>query len=433
MPQDPLHVLWVEPEFPGRLGAVADWLVRHRGYRCWFYCHGAAPREHWPPSAGHGLEVQLFGVGGVAREPAVAWTRALERGLCYAYGCWEVLEARRPRPIDLIVGRSAGLGSALFTPVHAPAPPCINFFDYYYHPRQNDLAPEIAPAAPPGYVHWRRSANAVELLDLEHCDQAWTPTNWQRHLFPAEYRDDLWVQHDGIATETAGDRQMHARRSVPRTLAGRSVPEGVTLVSFVARSLDRLRGFDRFWHASNALLRERSDVVFVIVGNAIVQRGLDIEFHNRDYPALLRLNAPPVDPDRFWFLGQTTPDVVADVLAASDLHLAPGRPYPLSRSLLEAMGAGCIVLASDTVPHREVIRHGQNGLLADEGDPDDLFLQLRSVLNDLPAHRSLASAAAELVRNRYARDVCLPAVADRFCTLAGARRGGDGHACALPA
>ena len=98
MAQEPLHVLWVEPHFPGRLGAVADWLVRRRGYRCWFYCHTADPREHWPASVGQGLEVQSFGVGGVAREPAVPWSRTLERSLCYSYGCWEVLEARRPRP-----------------------------------------------------------------------------------------------------------------------------------------------------------------------------------------------------------------------------------------------------------------------------------------------------------------------------------------------
>ena len=39
---------------------------------------------------------------------------------------------------------------------------------------------------------------------------------------------------------------------------------------------------------------------------------------------------------------------LAEVLAASDLHIAPGRPYPVARSLLEAMAAGCVVLASDT-------------------------------------------------------------------------------------
>ena len=96
MHQDPLHVLWVEPHFPGRLGALADWLVRRRGYRCWFYCHTAEPRAHWPASVGHGLEVQTFGVGGVARERTVAWWRTLERSLCYSYGCWEVLERADP-------------------------------------------------------------------------------------------------------------------------------------------------------------------------------------------------------------------------------------------------------------------------------------------------------------------------------------------------
>ncbi len=140
MAQDPLHVLWVEPNFPGRLGAVADWLVRRRGYRSSFYCHTADPRASWPASVGKGLDVQVFGVGGVARESAVTWSRALERSLCYAYGCWEVLEQKRPRPIDLIVGRSTGLGSTLFAPVYWPAAPVVNFLDYFYHAHRHDLA-----------------------------------------------------------------------------------------------------------------------------------------------------------------------------------------------------------------------------------------------------------------------------------------------------
>ena len=78
---------------------------------------------------------------------------------------------------------------------------------------------------------------------------------------------------------------------------------------------------------------------------------------------------PPVDPDRLWFLGPSTPAVVAEVLAASDLHVAPGRPYPVARSLLEAMAAGCVVLASDTEPHREVVDPGRTGLLVDGRDP----------------------------------------------------------------
>jgi glycosyltransferase involved in cell wall biosynthesis len=426
MHQDPLHVLWVEPHFPGRLGAVADYLVRRRGYRCWFYCHTADPREHWPASVGRGLEVQTFGVGGVARDQVVAWPRTLERSLCYAYGCWEVLEARRPRPIDLIIGRSAGLGSTLFTPVYAPAPPRVNLFDYYFYPRQNDLAGDIRGDAATVYTHWRRSSSAIDLLDLEHSNLAWTQTEWQRQLYPTEYRDDFWVQHDGVPTPRSPGAGISLRKGhfSPRSIAGRTIPAGTRVVSFVARSLERLRGFDRFWHTANALLRARSNLICVVVGDPVVQRGLDVEYHNRDYPAVLSASSPLVDAERFWFLGRSTPGQVTELLLQSDLHLALSRPYPVARSLLEAMGAGCVVLASDTVPHREVIGHGQTGLLANEADPEAFIREALAVLDDPAAHRPLGQAASELVRSRYAQEVCLPRLAERFSALAeSARRG----------
>ncbi|QEH34568.1 Glycosyl transferases group 1 [Aquisphaera giovannonii] len=425
MDQEPLHVLWIEPSFPGRLGAMADWLVRRRGYRGWFFCHTAEPREDWPASAGQGLEVQTFGVGGVAREASVTWSRTLERSLCYSYGCWEVLESRRPRPVDLIVGRSAMLGSSLFAPVYAPSPPRVGFFDYYVHARANDLADEDAAGAPAAYSRWRRSVNAIDLLDLESADLPWTPTRWQRHLYPREYRDPMWVQHDGVATPRDPSAVLDARAGQPRrTLAGRTLPEGTRVVSFAARTLDRLRGFDRFWTLANAILRARRDVVCAIVGGPVVERGLDVHHHGKDYAAGLRAEAPAVDPERTWFLGRCSRATTAEVLSASDLHIAPGRPYPVARSLLEAMGRGCVVLASDTAPHREVITPGRDGLLADPGDPDSMLAQALAVLDDPDGHRPLGEAAAETVRSRYSREACLPRIAERFAELAASRRRG---------
>jgi glycosyltransferase involved in cell wall biosynthesis len=422
MAQDPLHVLWVEPNFPGRLGAVADWLVRRRGYRSTFYCHTADPRAAWPASVGKGLEVQVFGVGGVARESAVAWSRALERSLCYAYGCWEVLDRQRPRPIDLIVGRSAGLGSALFAPVYWPAAPVVNFLDYFYHAHRNDLADETVPETPPAYFHWRRSMAAIELLDLEQTTLGWTPTRWQRDLFPAEYRDELLVLHDGVDTRRFACSSWHTAAVGPRSIAGRVISDSTRVVTFVARSLDRLRGFDRFLTAADAMLKARADVLCVVVGDPIVRRGLEVEFHNRDYPAQLMAIHPDLDVDRLWFLGPSTPAVVAEVLAASDVHIAPSRRYPVARSLLEAMASGCLVVASDTPPHREVIAPAQTGLLFDAGDEDGLARLVLEVLADPARYRPLAHAASVLVREHFAQDVCLPRLAERFSALAEAGR-----------
>ncbi len=423
MAQDPLHVLWIEPHFPGRLGAVADWLVRRRGYRSTFYCHRADPRDRWPASVGQGLDLQVFGLGGIARETAVSWSRTLERSLCYSYGCWEVLEKNRPRAIDLVVGRSMGLGSSLFAPVYAPAAPVVSFLDYFYHAHRHDLAGEAGPETAPAYFHWRRSMAAIDLLDLEQAALGWTPTAWQRSLYPAEYRDSFLVQHDGVDTCRFDASRRPPGPAAARSIAGGTIPASTRVVSFVARSLDRLRGLDRFLKLADVLLRSSPDIICVLVGDPIVRRGLDVAFHNRDFAAHLLTQNPPVDPARLWFLGHATPSVVAEVLAASDLHVAPARPYPVARSLLEAMAAGCVVLASDTEPHREVITTGHTGLLVDECDPDALARQALAVLADPASVRPLGDAASALVRQRYSHDACLPSLAQEFASLASAKGG----------
>lgn len=412
MAQDPLHLLCIEPHFPGRLGAVADWLVRRRGYRCQFYCNSVEAQAHWPESVGKGLELVVFKVGGVAREHVVPWTRQLERGLCYAYGCWEVLEARRPRPVDLVLGRSAGLGSTLFASVYLPGVPVVNLFDYFVHPQANDLAEEAGPHTPVMYFHWRRASNAMDLLDLENGVFAWTPTHWQRGLYPAEYHDAFLVLHDGVDTH-----QFVRRPGSPRRIAGRVLPPETRVVSFVARSLDRLRGFDRFIELANRLMKARPDVLCVAVGDPLVHQGLDISFYGQDYAAHVLTRTPPVDPDRLWLLGAVARDTVAEVLAASNLHVYPSRPYVVSRSLVEAMSAGCTNLAWDTAPVREFLVHGQTGLLVRPDDPDAAERLARAVLADPAAHRTLGEAAATLVRERFAQDITLPALAEHFNRL----------------
>ncbi len=422
MPQDPLALLCIEPRFPGKLGAVADWLVRKRGYRCSFYCAaadveagGLRPRLS---TIGHGLDVIPFNVGGAAREASVHWTRGLERSLCYAFGCFEVLETRRPRPVDLVLGRSAFLGSTLFAPVHRPAAPVVQFFDYYFHAHAHDLTAEIGPGAPPDYFYWRRAANAVELLDLENGVVPWTATRWQRDLFPSEYHDDFVVLHPGVDVRRFADRS----RSERSTVAGRTLLPGTRLVTFAARRLDRLRGFDRFAALADRLLRERSDVVCVAVGGGPVDRGLDVEFHGRDYAAHVLGRVPPHDPERFRMAGVVGPEALAEILAASDLHVYPSRPYAASQSLVEAMAAGCVVLAWDETPVREFIEQGRTGLLADPADPDGAARLALAALADPAGHRPLGDAAATLARERFADDVTLPALAARFDRLVNSRR-----------
>ncbi len=412
MAQDPLCLLCVEPYFPGRLGAVADWLIRKRGYRVHFYCHQVDAKELWPETVGRGLELITFNVGGVAKENSVHWSRGLERGLCYAYGAWEVYDARRPRPIDVVLGRSVGLGSNLFSSVSYPGVPRVNFFDYYYLTHQHDLAAELPPDFPAEYFLWRKSANAMDLLDLENGGTAWVPTAWQRDLYPPEYRDDFTVLFDGVDARTF--TRAHER---PEKFLGRAIEAGMKVVSFVANAPDELRGFERFLALANRLLRSRSDVVFVVCGGGPVSRMLDVKHHSQNYVTLCLEKDPPADPGRFWNLGLCAHSVVAELLNSSDLHVYPSRPFSVATSMVEAMSSGSVVLAWDSVPVREFLDDGVTGLIVPPDDLDEAERMANAILDDADRRRAIGTAAASRVRRDFSQDVCLPKLAEMFDRL----------------
>lgn len=413
MPQDPLILLCVEPNFPGRLGAVADWLVRRRGYRVHFYCHQVDAQELWPESVGKGLELVHFNVGGVAKEPSVHWSKGFERGLCYAYGAWEVYDGLRPRPIAAILGRSSGLGSTLFASYAYPGIPRINFFDYYYLAHQNDIAGEPNDL-PPDYFLWRRSANAMDLVDLENDITPIIPTPWQRDLYPPEYRDDFTVLYDGVDS-----RKFVRVEDAPTSLVGRSIKPGTKIVSYVSSAPDYLRGFERFLMLANRLMKARSDVLCVVAGGGAVARMLDVQFHGQDYVQYCLANDPPADPSRFWNLGLCSPSHVAEILGKTALHAYPSRAFPVAKSVVEAMSAGAVVLAWDSAPIREFLEHESTGLIVSPDDLDAAEALALKVLDDPSKYRPLGDAAAARVRSHYSQDVCLPKLAELCDLLVG--------------
>ena len=114
----------------------------------------------------------------------------------------------------------------------------------------------------------------------------WTPTRWQRGLFPAEYRDAVpgparRRRHPPVRPIAVARRRGSAAAVDRRP--DRSPTRRGSSASWPARST-ALRGFDRFLTLADALLRARPDVLCVVVGDPIVRRGLDVEFHNQRLP-----------------------------------------------------------------------------------------------------------------------------------------------------
>ena len=98
-------------------------------------------------------------------------------------------------------------------------------------------------------------------------------------------------------------------------------------------------------------------------------------------------------------------------------------PFVLSWSMLEAMSAGCLVVGSNTPPVEEVIRHGENGLLVDMFNTNEIAEYVVEALKDKKAYVSLRQAARNTVVENYdLQTVCLPAYLRLLNVYLGTRK-----------
>ena len=247
------------------------------------------------------------------------------------------------------------------------------------------------------------------LLDLENCCRGYSPTHFQRQLFPETYRSKIEVIFDGIETDL-----FERKSGVPRQINGRSIPVATRIVTYVSRGFESMRGFDLFMKVAEQIYRQYPDVVFVVVGNTRVCYGGDEKHitHKTFFEHVMAQSS--YDMSKFIFTGLVPVTTLVELLSLSDLHLYWTVPFVLSWSLMNALSCGCTVLASDTAPVREMIEDGRNGRLCDFFDVDGFATRAIEILRDPTAFRHLSEEAAAGIRRDYAIDVTLPRLANLF-------------------
>lgn len=129
------------------------------------------------------------------------------------------------------------------------------------------------------------------------------------------------------------------------------------------------------------------------------------------------------------YRGWLEPSAIPATLAAASIALVPARDTLINRArcsakLLELMGAGLAVVASDVGEARSFVRHEQSGLLTAPGDAGALAAAALRLLDDGELRRRLA-AGARAAAARFSWDSLAP-TAERAYLLATApprRRG----------
>jgi phosphatidylinositol alpha-mannosyltransferase len=165
-------------------------------------------------------------------------------------------------------------------------------------------------------------------------------------------------------------------------------------VSFLGRMDEPRKGLGVLLRAVPGLVAERPNLRILIAGAGQGDEA------SRSLPARCR--------DNVFFLGAIYDEARADMLAGSDLYIAPhlgGESFGIV--LLEAMAAGAPVLASDLPAFRQVLDGGRLGELFEPGDHTELTARALRLLNTPDERFKLRSAGLTAVQ-RYDWSALLP-------------------------
>ncbi|QFT30543.1 GDP-mannose-dependent alpha-(1-6)-phosphatidylinositol monomannoside mannosyltransferase [Labrenzia sp. THAF82] len=306
------------------------------------------------------------------------------------------LNGRKP---DLVMGH-IGWGGMLFVKDALPDVPAIGYCEYYFQPQGGDLG--FAPTEEVSLHHRQtvRLRNTVQLATLDQIDIGISPTAWQKSRFPQEFQSKIVVQHEGIDTSRARPDSVASFR-LPN---GRLLTAGDPVVTFAARSLEPYRGFPQFVKAAALVATQIPEAQFVIAGGDGVSYGRQTGNASELRDRLVAETGLP--QDRAHFLGQVPHQDLVKLFQVSAAHVYLTYPFVLSWSFLEAMACEAPIIASNTAPVQEVIRHKRNGTLVDFWDTNALADEVCAALSDPKSRFDMRRAARRTVVDRFELSGC---------------------------
>ena len=392
-----MNILFLHPNFPAQFLHLAMHFAREEGNRVFFLTketNGSQLRNVTVGIYKHSRET-TEGIHHYVKpfEAAVLEGQAVARGMAD-------LAQQTDFVPDVIVGHT-GWGSTLFTKEVYPKVPVVGYFEWYYRAFGSDVGYWPDEKVSENDQMRIRCMNATALLAYQTCDACYSPTEWQRSQFPDFMREQLSVAHEGVDTEFI--RPQPGRKLVlPKV--GLDLSEAEEVVTYLSRGFEPYRGFPQFMEAVRILLARRPNCHVVIAG---VDRSCYAPAPKGTTWKEIEEKRGGYDKGRVHFTGHLTREEYQMFLQSSTVHVYLTRPFVLSWSMVEAMSAGCALVASKTPPVEEFAEDGVNALLANFRAPAHIAMRIEEALEDAALRKRLGKAARETILERLDKRDCL--------------------------
>lgn len=352
-----MNILFIHDVFPGQFGHIGLELKKRYNWKCDFMFNSFSNLPYPTDEMIKAFNLYQLPITNYERAPS------------HVEKCKNVHDALRINKLkpDLIVAHGINGAPTLFI----KNIPIIIYCEYFNNSLKDQG--EYKPT----------EINNNILMSLNNCVAGYSPLNWTKSLFPEKYQSKIQVIFDGIDTDfwSPGIKDIAAK-------------ENNIIITFCARGLEPLRGFNTFMRIAEQLYQKYDNIYFIVIGNEKIyysSPGIEIIDKN-DY-----------NLSKFIFAGQVPQEQLRNILRLSDLHLYLSKPYVVSWSLFNAMSCGIPVLALDTPSIEEI------GILF--GSENDLFEYTIEILND---PMDLGINNRDTIKGKYSLDICIPQFKEFF-------------------
>jgi hypothetical protein len=245
-----MKLLFVHQNMPGQYRELLAFLAGQGGHEMVFLTQ----RRDAPAIAGvktlvyaphHRPAAGAYGLSKV-------WEEATGAGFGAVQAAARLEREQGFRP-DLVLGHT-GWGELTFFKELWPDVPILGFFEYFYRATGGPVGfdpEETVSEHTPYLLHAR---NAVPFANIQTVDLGHVPTEWQKNTFPPAFHDKFHVCHDGIRTDRLGP---DPRVSLQLGRLDRPLTRADEVFTYMARNLERTRGFHVFMRALPAILDAR--------------------------------------------------------------------------------------------------------------------------------------------------------------------------------